>query len=375
MKEHNKHKKLKKPIGGYYHRVEFGFIGAPCDIIRNLCQSVIDQLSSKYQLAYLDADHHRDAQNATPFVSHVTDKIDYYRLDIPTGNSQAIRSGLNAVDAVLINANHFKADCQLVILHPKKMESLSRKLKKLTNVELLLMSREENEIYPFLQNHLGQDSDIPILNIDDTEGIAQFIERKMKASIAPLNGLVLCGGQSVRMGIDKGSINYHGKEQREYLADLITPFCEKTLMSVRQDQEFDTTYEKVVDTFDDLGPYGGVLSAFRCEPNMAYLSIPTDAPFINSQLIKELVDNRNPNKLATCFYNPDTEFPEPLISIWEPRSYPVLLQYLSMGYTCLRKVLINEDKHMIKTLFPEQLFNANTLNEMEIARSKISKLK
>ena len=82
---------------------------------------------------------------------------------------------------------------------------------------------------------------------------------------------------------------------------------------------------------------------------------------------RQLVNHRNPTKLATCFYNPETEFPEPLITIWEPKAYPVLLEFLSQGYSCPRKVLINTDIEMIQMKDPTKMTNANTDEERKIA--------
>ncbi|MGA0212736.1 MAG: molybdenum cofactor guanylyltransferase, partial [Flavobacteriaceae bacterium] len=73
-----------------------------------------------------------------------------------------------------------------------------------------------------------------------------------------------------------------------------------------------------------------------------------------------LVEGRNPNKLATCFYNSQTQFPEPLITLWEPKAYPVLLDFLSRGYSCPRKVLINSSIEMLTLEDEKVLFNANT---------------
>jgi len=84
-------------------------------------------------------------------------------------------------------------------------------------------------------------------------------------SAAKLYGLVLSGGKSTRMGMDKGMIPYHGIPQRDYLYDLLSSVCEKTFVSLRRDQQSDlpTSTECIVDLDEYRGPYNGLLSAHK----------------------------------------------------------------------------------------------------------------
>jgi molybdopterin-guanine dinucleotide biosynthesis protein A len=176
---------------------------------------------------------------------------------------------------------------------------------------------------------------------------------------APLYGLVLAGGESRRMGQDKGLLDYHGKPQREYAADLLNGFCEKTFLSARVGQKMETAYEVIEDTFLDLGPYGGILSAFRQFPNVAWLVVACDLPLLDATTLQQLVDNRNITKIATAFESATEAFPEPLIAIWEPKAYTVLLQFLGKGYSCPRKVLINSDIKLLRANNLGALQNVN----------------
>ena len=52
----------------------------------------------------------------------------------------------------------------------------------------------------------------------------------------PLKGLVLAGGRSTRMGVSKARINWYGKEQQYYLADLLNSCCEEVFISCCKEQ-------------------------------------------------------------------------------------------------------------------------------------------
>jgi molybdopterin-guanine dinucleotide biosynthesis protein A len=54
-----------------------------------------------------------------------------------------------------------------------------------------------------------------------------------------------------------------------------------------------------------------------------------------------------------------------LITIWEPKSYPVLLSFLAQGCSCPRKVLINSDVNLLSAPDPQELTNVNTPEEFE----------
>lgn len=195
----------------------------------------------------------------------------------------------------------------------------------------------------------------------------KLIKPSWSNSIPPLQGLILAGGESQRMGVDKSTIHYHGLSQVDYLVTLLGPYVEEVFVSKRDDIE--STHPVIKDTFLDLGPYGGVLSAFRFNPNCAWLTVPCDMPLVDQEMILKLINHRDPEKSATCFHDPSTGFPEPLLTIWEPRAYPLLLQNLGNGISCLRKTLINSDTKEVSSATPEKLKNANTPEESQYFKS------
>jgi molybdopterin-guanine dinucleotide biosynthesis protein A len=114
-----------------------------------------------------------------------------------------------------------------------------------------------------------------------------------------------------------------------------------------------------------LGPYGAILSAFREKPDSAWLVIACDLPLVDADVLQQLVANRNTASIATAYKSEVNEFPEPLITIWEPKSYPALLQFLAQGYSCPRKVLINSDVTLLQSPQTDALANVNTPKELE----------
>ena len=378
-KPHQKHAKLSRPSLGFFGRNEWSVIGTPCGNIQQLAFSIIQEMSQQYKVSYVDADHKsadeeaesgKRSDTALAYGARLeyTDKINFHRFDQKAQlDSYQFRSIFNGQDMVLVNGNHFSAQKQIVVIDPKKEKSLEKKLDRLTNVQLILLVDGAAEIYPFLTDHLGAIDHIPILKLKDHQGIIHFLQQKMEAAIPPINGLVLAGGKSQRMGVDKGLINYHGKPQREYAVELLQSFCEQTFLSCRPEQlaEMGDDLPVLTDTISGLGPFGAILSAFREYPDHAWLVIACDLPLLDEATIKQLINSRDSSRFATAFNSPVNEFPEPLIAIWEPRSYSVLFQFLAQGYSCPRKVLINSDVHLLDAGRPETLSNVNRPEEKE----------
>ncbi|GAB2560824.1 NTP transferase domain-containing protein [Spirosoma areae] len=180
--------------------------------------------------------------------------------------------------------------------------------------------------------------------------------------VAPLNGLILTGGRSTRMGQDKSLLTYHDKPQREHLTDLLRPFCDAVFWSVNVDQLAylgQINSPIIIDSFAMSGPLNGILSAFQYDAKAAWLVVACDMPLLTSQSLAMLVSGRHFAKPATAFYDSDGRFPEPLLSIWEPAIAPILQRALQQGYQSPRQILMLADCHILTAPDVQELLNIN----------------
>lgn len=380
MAKHQKHAKLPKPDQGEFHRHELAILGTNCTAIRNLANIIIQELHQQYKIAYVDAEHNTSPINENSILTNggsveFIDKINYRSLSYKQSfNNFQNRVLFNEQDLVLVNGNHFIAQNQIAIIGPAK--PLEKKLEKLTNVQLILLTDGVSSLPDYLTTHLRVGFAAPVLKLTDTLAIATFINNWLKQKLPPLNGLVLAGGKSERMQTDKGSLNYFGQSQRIHVHQLLSAHCAETFVSYADAATINTEEQLpvVTDKFIGLGPFGGILSAFQNNPNAAWLTVACDLPYLSTETLAYLVANRNPSKLATCFMDSDKQFPEPLITIWEPRAYPVMLQFLAQGYSCPRKVLINSDVELLQAPDVTELKNINLPSERDEALAALNKI-
>ena len=194
---------------------------------------------------------------------------------------------------------------------------------------------------------------------------------------APLYGLVLAGGASRRMQVDKAAIEYEGQTQLQRAFNLLSVVCSKTFVSVRADQVNDSTriaYSQIVDRHTDLGPLAGIAAAQATHSNAAWLIMACDLPFINAQTLQYLIDHRDAEQMATAFRSTHDNLPEPLCTIWEPSSVAVVRNWIGIGQKCPRKLLINSSIALLEQPQSNALDNINTpaehLEALKILQSR-----
>jgi molybdopterin-guanine dinucleotide biosynthesis protein A len=193
--------------------------------------------------------------------------------------------------------------------------------------------------------------------------------------MSKLNGLVLAGGRSTRMGKDKAKLNWHGNEQQYHVADLLSFCCEEVFISCREDQvlNIEVNYQTIPDSFLEAGPLEAILSVFQKDETCAWMVMACDMPLMDLQTLQYLQQQRDATKIATAFQNPDDGFPEPLAAIWEAKSYDLLKLYHQKQHKSLRKILIENGAKLIEAPNHDALINANTPEDESRIREILDK--
>lgn len=370
---HKKHIEVSRLDIGEFGCFEFSILGASCDLITKSANKIAALLSKKMNVCYVDADHKSlDQDTSTPDIALFKDFKSYQSfIGQRAWNKFEEKQALRSQDLILVNGNHFEAKKQIVFVTNAKKESLRRKLNQLSDVAFYILDEGISELHDYLKpKYKGE----PIFSYSDIEKVSLLLMKMWEDLYATINGLILVGGKSSRMKEDKFSLNYNGVEQWKYLRSEMPKCVNETFYSVASKEQFNVlAHEDLIeDKFRNLGPIGAILSAFCFKPDVAWLSIACDIPLLKSSHLDYLISNRDPSKIASCYYNPETNFPEPLITLWEPKSYPVLLQFLSLGYSCPRKVLINSDINMMKVKDVGFMKNVNTQEDRQKLESELN---
>jgi molybdopterin-guanine dinucleotide biosynthesis protein A len=184
-----------------------------------------------------------------------------------------------------------------------------------------------------------------------------------------LQGLVMAGGFSRRMGRDKALLDYHGPSQVQWTAELLSEVCDRVSISCRSSQDLGEVdgerFARIHDRIDGRGPMEGICAAHRLEPEAAWLAVACDLPRLDVDTLRLLVESRDPGMLATAFRADRDGLPEPLCAIYEPAIVPRMRQRLEEDQRCPRRLLLDasERVRLIDLRHPQALDNINTPEE------------
>jgi molybdopterin-guanine dinucleotide biosynthesis protein A len=184
--------------------------------------------------------------------------------------------------------------------------------------------------------------------------------------VIPVHGLILAGGSSSRMHRDKAALPYRGKSQLDRAFELAGRHLTKVFVSVRASQTTDPTRAQrplIVDCVAGEGPIVGIRSALAAYPDVAWLVLACDLPFLSDAALSQLLRERDADGLATAYRSAHDGLPEPLCAIWEPAAGPALASYQVDGGHCPRKFLIRHAVRLLEPLDRRALDNVNTPEE------------
>ncbi len=165
---------------------------------------------------------------------------------------------------------------------------------------------------------------------------------------------------------DKATLQYGGAGQLERAMELIRPHVARAFVSVRPDQVDDPVrarFAQILDTREGLGPIAGILAAQAQYPQVAWLVLACDLPFLDAATLDHLLRSRRPERQATAYRSSHDGLPEPLCAIYEPSSRAAISAYVASGRDCPRKFLRQADVELLDQPDPRALDNVNTPEE------------
>lgn len=186
-------------------------------------------------------------------------------------------------------------------------------------------------------------------------------------------GLMLVGGRSTRMGRDKAALCYGDKPQAVVMRELLARCCRQVFLSTRRGQPAQPGLPEIHDVVENIGPMGGILSAFHAHPGQAWLVLACDLPFLTETTLRHLIARRDSSRLATAYRSAHDGKPEPLCAIYEPAIADRLREFAAHGEYCPRRALATLDALLLDLPEARALDNVNHPHEFAAAQRELAK--
>lgn len=186
-----------------------------------------------------------------------------------------------------------------------------------------------------------------------------------------ITGIVLAGGKSSRMGSDKGMVQLHEKKFIEHILAAILPNVNDIIIIANNKNYTDLGYKVYEDLIKDCGPLGGIYTGLVNSQTENNIIVSCDIPFINSDLIRHIIENIGKAEIAVPVYKGNTE---PLCAVYTKRTTTEIYNLIMGGELKIRNVLrhfITKEIHITKRLKfynDKLLVNINTPEELKLQK-------
>jgi molybdopterin-guanine dinucleotide biosynthesis protein A len=192
-----------------------------------------------------------------------------------------------------------------------------------------------------------------------------------------IEGFILLGGASSRMGTDKAKLSLDGKQFVERIAEQLASVATTVKVVGAAESASSFKWENVPDVFPNWGALGGLYSALAASQADWAAIVACDLPFVTGELFVRLASHRE-NFDAVIPVQADGR-PQPLCGIYRPvKCAPIARELIEAGKRRPRDLLQKITTRWIK---PEELsdiegcadffMNINTPEDFERAKRKL----
>lgn len=184
-----------------------------------------------------------------------------------------------------------------------------------------------------------------------------------------INGYILAGGKSSRMGMDKGLMLFKGKAFIQYIIEQLHPAVNEIVIVSNNKEYQKFGFEVIGDLIKDIGPAGGIYSALHHTNKDLNFIVSCDMPFITKEAIEFIIQNKSYSKIILPVYQGKTE---PLFGVYSKECLTKWLELIELGCIKLQDLVNSFELKTINTdnnkLFNTSLFtNINTKNDFQKA--------
>lgn len=168
-----------------------------------------------------------------------------------------------------------------------------------------------------------------------------------------VNGYILAGGKSTRMGTDKGLLLFNGNPLILKIIDQLQPVVNKVVIVSNNPDYKQFGYPVISDIIKDKGPAGGIYTALKRTNSLYNFIISCDMPFVSSRSINFIIRNSFQAQITLPFLHEKTE---PLFGVYTKDCLSGWQKLIEQGNIKLQDMITHFDL-LILNVDGNELFN------------------
>lgn len=142
-----------------------------------------------------------------------------------------------------------------------------------------------------------------------------------------LTAIILAGGKSSRMGVDKALLKMNGKTLLETVIEICQPVCSSIIISSNNPAHSVHGYPVIADEQKGCGPIGGIYTCIKQSLTNWNFIISVDTPFVTPDFIQFLLLHTGDFNVVIPVYSGKTE---PLIALYNRSCLPVIEKQIQL---------------------------------------------
>lgn len=209
----------------------------------------------------------------------------------------------------------------------------------------------------------------------------------MKFFMSDIIGVILCGGISSRMGMNKSLLKIENKTLIEIIYERIKKVFDKIIISTNEPDDYSfLPIEKIKDIYPNLGPLSGIHSSLSYVNEDKIFIISCNTPFITTSLIKHLLTIQTDEPIIIPKAKDKVQY---LIGIYSKEILPIAQEVLDANTIAKRiyeekKLFTFSIENFIERVgaeivnveneifyFSDLFFNMNTPEDYEYVKEKL----
>lgn len=170
-----------------------------------------------------------------------------------------------------------------------------------------------------------------------------------------VTGIILAGGKSSRMRMDKGFCALNGKPMIQYAIEVLEQLCDFIIISSNNEDYELFEYPVIPDIIKDIGPMGGIYSGLKQSNTQHNFFISCDMPMVTVELVQHILSSKEGYDAVIPTWN---NYPEPMCAYYNKSILESLTELIQKEDYKLQNITQNVNHRTLEITNKLDFYNA-----------------